>query len=60
MASKFNEFFVSVASKIANNIHPYDNDNDICIAPPVASIFSFSNDPVSLSEVSDAIKSLEP
>jgi hypothetical protein len=61
MANKFNEFFTSIASEIAQTIIPTDRPPDINV-PPISeeSFFSFSRDPVTLTDVSDAILSLEP
>jgi hypothetical protein len=61
MADKFNIFFTNVASTIAQTIVPTDRPPDVPVQPiPDKSLISFSRDPVTLSEVSDAIGSLEP
>jgi hypothetical protein len=61
MADKFNIFFTNVASSIAQTIVPTDRPPDVPENHiPDDSLFSFSRDPVTLSEVSDAIGSLEP
>jgi Reverse transcriptase (RNA-dependent DNA polymerase)/Endonuclease/Exonuclease/phosphatase family len=61
MADKFNIFFTSVASQIAETIIPTDRPPDVGVVPvPDDSLFSFSRDPVTLTDVSDAIRSLEP
>jgi hypothetical protein len=61
IADKFNIFFTNVASTIAQTIVPTDRPPDVPVQPiPDESLFSFSRDPVTLSEVSDAIGSLEP
>jgi hypothetical protein len=61
MADKFNIFFTNVASTIAQAIVPTDRPPDIPEHNiPEESMFSFSRDPVTLSEVADAIGSLEP
>jgi hypothetical protein len=63
IAEKFNIFFTtgSVASTIAQTIVPTDRPPDVPVKHiPDESLFSFPRDPVTLSEVSDAIGSLEP
>jgi hypothetical protein len=61
MADKFNIFFTNVAFTIAQTIVPTDRPPDIPEQYiPDESLFSLAHDPVSLSDVSDAIGSLEP
>jgi hypothetical protein len=64
IATKFNEFFVSMPSRIVNEIiapshdpdpEP-DNDEQLLNRP----LFSFSNNPVTQSEIIDAFKLLKP
>ncbi len=62
MAENFNTFFTSVAKNIVDEIVPSssDNDNNYCLAPQTNSIFSFDDTPFLISDVYDAITSLEP
>ena len=59
MAEKFNEFFVNIAQKIVEEIHPVDQ---LTTSPPkIAPItsFNFSNNPLTLSEIYESIELLK-
>ncbi len=60
MAEEFNKYFTSVASTIASEIIPYSDGKGSCISPHVDSIFSFHDNTLEISDIYDAIKSLEP
>ena len=61
VANKFNEFFTNIATSIVSEIIPTDHPpDDNPRSPDPVSLFSFSNNPVTLTEISDAIQSLEP
>ena len=59
IANTFNEFFTSVAHNIASEIIPTDKPPDFLETCDVTSTFSFFNNPLTHSEVSDAINSLQ-
>jgi hypothetical protein len=58
MANSFNEFFSSVASKIAQDIVPTDRPPDRTVNDNIP-LFSFSNDPLTSGEIIDCINSLQ-
>ena len=60
MADKFNEFFVNVALKIVEDIHPV-NLLPTTSPPRIDSAFSFnfSDDPLTASEIQETIEQLK-
>jgi Reverse transcriptase (RNA-dependent DNA polymerase) len=62
MADNFNKFFVGVASSIVNEIHPSNNEIDLNFANSLddanADALKFRNNPLSVSEIADAIGQL--
>ena len=60
MAHEFNIFFTNIAKAIVDEIPPYIDQNEICLAPHVNSVFSFNNEPLVLTEIVNAIQSFEP
>ena len=62
IANKFNYFFTNVASNIVNEIPPFEISAEPDPEPDPADtpIFSFQQDPVTITEVADALLSLEP
>jgi hypothetical protein len=59
MANKFNEFFTSVASGIAEDIVPTDRPPDRLDLDPGAPIFSFQREPVTSDEIIDCFDKLQ-
>jgi hypothetical protein len=60
IAKRFNEFFTTAAINIVSELQPCEPTDRPPDSPPNNFSFSFSNDPVTLSEISDVIKSMEP
>ena len=59
IANNFNEFFTSVAHTIAEEISPTDHPPDFVPTSDDVPLFDLQHDPVTCSEISDAIKSLQ-
>jgi hypothetical protein len=59
IANEFNQYFVGVASEIAEQIHPADLPENYFDPDPDQPIFDFSSSPVSCSEISDTINQLQ-
>ena len=59
IANKFNEFFTTIAQKIADEIIPTDKPPDYSPTSPDDVIFSLKNNPVTHSEVFEAINMLQ-
>ena len=59
IANKFNDFFTSIAQKIADDIVPTDKPPDLLQSSPDDTCFNLQDDPLTHSEVYDAIYSLQ-
>jgi hypothetical protein len=59
IANEFNNYFVGVASEIAEQIHQADLPADYFDPDPDHPTFDFTSSPVSCSEISDAIGQLQ-
>ncbi len=61
IAYLFNQFFSNVAHEIVNQIHPTINnlENETFNSPSYFPSFSFSENPITLTETSDAITQLK-
>ena len=59
MANEFNEFFTSIAQKISDEVIPTDKPPDYAQTKPDDVVFSLKNDPVTHSEVFEAINMLQ-
>jgi hypothetical protein len=59
IANCFNEFFTSVAANIVNEINPTDRPPDNYVDNEVP-LFSFSDNPITCSEIIDSLKLLQP
>jgi Reverse transcriptase (RNA-dependent DNA polymerase)/Endonuclease/Exonuclease/phosphatase family len=59
MANSFNDFFTSVASKIADDILPTDRPPDLVELQPDSPLFKFGNEPVTSDEIIECFKTLQ-
>ena len=59
MAEKFNVFFTNVATEIVDSIHPTDHDFDFFPPTTQDCSFNFSDEPLTKSEILDAISQLK-
>ena len=59
IANEFNEFFTSIAQKISDEVIPTDKPPDYAQTKPDDVVFSVKNDPVTHSEVFEAINMLQ-
>ncbi len=59
IANCFNDFFTSIAENIANEIIPTDRPPDTHQNLPTTTQFSFTDNPVTPSEVFDSLKNLQ-
>ena len=59
IANEFNDFFTSIAQKIADDIVPTDKPPDLLQSSPDDTCFNLKDDPLTHSEVYDAIYSLQ-
>ena len=57
LADKFNEFFTNSAEKIVQDIYP--SNIDVPIIPTVHDPFSFSSNPLTLTEIQETIEQLK-
>ena len=55
IANEFNDFFTSIAQKIADDIVPTDKPPDLLQSSPDDTCFNLKDDPLTHSEVYDAI-----
>jgi hypothetical protein len=59
IANEFNNYFVGIASEIAEKIHPADLPDNYFDPDPDHPVFDFTSSPVSCSEISDSINQLK-
>jgi hypothetical protein len=61
IATKFNEFFTTMPSKIVNEIvTPAAQQEPETTVPPGTPVFCFVNTPVSFTEIRDSVNQLQP
>lgn len=60
IANHFNEFFTTIAQTIADEITPTDKPPDLIPPSEDDLLFRLSSDPVTCSEIVEAIESLQP
>jgi hypothetical protein len=61
IATKFNEFFTTMPSKIVNEIvTPAGQQEPENTVPPGTPVFCFANTPVSFTEIRDSVNQLQP
>ena len=59
MATKFNSFFTTIAEKIVQDIHPSDADIPTIPLNNSHDPFSFSSNPLTLTEIHETIEQLK-
>ena len=59
MATKFNFFFTTIAEKIVQDIHPSDADIPTIPLNNSHDPFSFSSNPLTLTEIHETIEQLK-